>query len=227
MKNGISGITTVGISTIKDQVYNVIKKDILDGIYKPGERILEDSIVKRLNVSKSPIREALKELSGEGLLEIIPNRGVFVRRLTKQDILNILDFRIIIEKYSIKKTIEIASNNCLNELEEIYKKMEEAYLENNVNKYALLDAQLHNTIYRLSGNNFVFKIASNVFYHLQPFRALSLYSKKRLDGSLIEHKNIISAILERNFSKAWKITKYHLKLASIEVIKHIDRLPND
>lgn len=217
------GENTNYLSTIKEQVYTIIKKNILDGIYKHGTRLLENKIAEELNVSKSPIREALKELSGEGLVEIIPNKGAFVKQLTKQDIMDILEFRIIIEKYSIRKTIEKASSNSLKKLESLYNKMEEAYLEKDVNKYALVDAQFHETIYVLSGNKLIHKVSSNIFYLFQPFCVLSLNSKKRFDSSIHEHKIVLDSILKRDFNRAWKTARKHLELANIEVIKSLNK----
>jgi DNA-binding GntR family transcriptional regulator len=216
-----------GITTKKEQVYTIIKNRILSGIYKHGNRILEDNIANELNVSKSPIREALKELSGEGFVVIVPNKGVFVKKLTKQDIIEILDFRTLIEKYSIKKIIENASDDSLNELSEIYEKMKKVHADNDTNKYARIDAQFHDTIYRLSGNMLMYKMAVNIFYLFQPFRVFSLNSKKRFEESLIEHKEIVDGLYSRNFQKTWAIAKTHLHLASIEVINFLERSESD
>lgn len=189
---------------------------------KPGNRILENQIADKLNVSKSPIREALKELFGEGLLEIIPNKGVFVKKLTKQDIIDILEFRMIIEKYSIEKTIKRASIKSVKNLNDIIIEMEKAFKDNDTNKYALIDAKFHGTIYKLSRSKLLYKTASNISNLFQPFRVISLNSKKRFDESLTKHKNIINGLVERNFQKTWKIAKKHLELANIEVIKFLE-----
>lgn len=213
-----------GIATIKEQVYTIIKQKILEGIYKPGTRVLENKTSQELNISKSPIREALKELSGEGLVEILPNKGVFVKKLTQKDILEILDFRMLIEKYSIRQVIKQAPDYHLNELKLLYEKMKKVHNDNNQNEYAKVDAKFHDTIYKLSGNSLIYKMASNVFYLFQPFRVLSLNSEKRYNESLIEHKKIIDGIFSRDFPKAWAIAKRHLELANIEVINFLKKI---
>ena len=91
------------ISTIKDQVYEVIKENILNEHFKPGQRIQELEIAKQLQVSRSPVRSAINELIGEGLLESIPNKSVRVRKLSQKEIVDTFEFRLIIEKYAVKK----------------------------------------------------------------------------------------------------------------------------
>ena len=97
----ILGKEPIKLATIKEQVYEIIKDKILSGELKSGDWLQESKLAESLNVSRSPVREALKELVGEGLLENIPNKGVFVKTLSIKDIYNIFEFREVMEKYAI------------------------------------------------------------------------------------------------------------------------------
>lgn len=83
------------IITIQAQVYNILKQNICDGVYKPGQRLLETEVAASLKVSRSPVREAMRKLATEGLVKEFPNRGVFVRQFSDEDIDHIFEVRIL------------------------------------------------------------------------------------------------------------------------------------
>lgn len=207
---------------IKEQIYNIIKDNILNGTFKPGQRLQELEIAAQFNVSRSPVREVLKELVGEGILEDIPNKGVYVRKLDKKYMQDIYEIRELIEKYSIKKAISKLCPEDIKKLDEIYNSLEESFSMHDINEYARIDTELHNFIVYLSGNNFAYHIVEKGFALLQPFRTISLHDKNRFEESLIEHKNIIEGIKEKNFEKAWQWASKHLILAKNQVFKYID-----
>ena len=92
------------IITIKQQVYEILRDDICNGIYAPGQQIQEVELSKKLEISRSPIREALRQLVSEGLAVEYPNRGVFVKTYTAKDIEDVFDLRILLESYAIRRS---------------------------------------------------------------------------------------------------------------------------
>jgi DNA-binding GntR family transcriptional regulator len=91
------------IKNLKEQVYEILKSNILTGVYKPGEKIHELDLANELNVSRSPIREALKQLIGEGLLESIPHKSITVKKFSEKEILDIFEFRISQKSIPLKR----------------------------------------------------------------------------------------------------------------------------
>ena len=89
------------ISTIREQVYQILRDDICQGVYAPGTRLQEVDLAENLNVSRSPVREALRQLAADGLLLEIPNKGVYVKEFTAKDIGEIYDLRVMLESYGI------------------------------------------------------------------------------------------------------------------------------
>ena len=87
--------------TIKDRVYDVLRQEIMDGKLRPGDKIVEQNIADRLNVSRSPVREAVKQLIGDGLLLCIPNKGAFVKPLSFKEVQDSNEVRILLEMYAI------------------------------------------------------------------------------------------------------------------------------
>lgn len=209
------------ITTIKEQVYNVIKDNILNGYFKPGEKLQENKIAEELNVSRSPVREAIKELIGEGLLESIPNKSITVKKLSNKDIIDIFEFRSMIEKYAINKTISNLTEEKVKRLDELIEELEESYNANDFHEYCQVDVSIHNEIIFMSGNMVVYNAIKNIFSLMQPFRIISLHSQKRFKESFLEHKEILEGIKEKDFERSWKANSNHLKLAKEEIIKYL------
>ena len=93
-------------STILEQVYNRIKDDILSGAYGPGYHLQEKELAEKLGVSRSPVREALKQLSVEGLTVSLPHKGVIVKSLTEVEIHEIFEIRAVLERAALERAIE-------------------------------------------------------------------------------------------------------------------------
>lgn len=214
----------IKLPTIKEQVYKIIKDKIIAGEIKPGEWLQESKLARTLNVSRSPVREALKELVGEGLLENIPNKGVFVKILSKKDIYNIFEFREVMEKFAIERSVELASEEDFEALDKIFLRMKKKYDKNDVNEYCKIDTELHNRLFVMSRNELIFNLVKNVNPLLQPFRTISLSREGRFKESLDEHKGLIEGIKERNCEKACKHNSIHLKLARDVIMDYLDSL---
>lgn len=209
------------MTTIYDQVYEVVKENILSGAFEPGQRIQELAIAKELNVSRSPVRSAINKLIGEGLLESTPNKHVWVRNFSKKDILDAYEFRLVIEKYAIEKTIELLDDDISTKLLEF----RELILANNtvdhLNEYIQIDSNFHEYLVATSGNKVIAESLEKVSVLINPFRIFSLSSKNRFKESIVEHLGIIDAILEQDGEKALSYCHTHLSLAKEEIIKHL------
>ena len=210
--------------TIKEQLYDMIKEQILNGTIKPGEWLQEKKLAEIYNVSRSPIREVLIELVGEGLLENLPNKGIFVKTLSSRDIYNIFEIRQVLEEYAISKAVQVATAEDIENLKQIKRDLEEAYYNCDVNEYSRIDTIIHNTIFSISGNDILEEVVDHLYPRIQSFRIISLYNKRRYEESFLEHKGILEGIIERDYDKAWRYGSTHLKLARNEIINHINSL---
>ena len=214
------------IRTIKEQVYEILKKNILDGIYKPGERIQELKVAKKLNVSRSPVREAIKELIGEGLLVSVPNKSITVKKLSAREINDIFDFRNITEKYAIEKTVKNIDKRITGKLNSIKNDFQELYNDNDLHKYCKVDSEFHNFLIESSGNTLLYQVVCNVMALIEQFRVISLSSQQRFEESLDEHVSIIDYILNKDEKSAWEVCQKHLDLARDEIITYLKNKNN-
>lgn len=211
-------------TTIKEQVYRMLKTSILNGTIKQGEWLQENKLAELYKVSRSPVREVLIRLVSEGLLENIPNKGVFVKKLTSDDIYKIFELREILERYAIEKAVKKATDEDIKKLNEIFNNMELSFNSHNIDEYEKLDNELHEMIFTICDNEMVSNIYKNLRPQVKSFIILSLNSRKRYDKSISEHRGLVEGITERNFEKAWLSDSEHLKQARDEILDHLQRL---
>lgn len=210
--------------TIREQVYKILKNSICDGEFKPGEWLQEKELAAKLNVSRSPIREALHSLVSDGLAVEIPNKGVFVKTFTPKDIDEIFDLRVMLENYAISKSKNNITSKQVNNLLDTLSKLEFAYNENNLLEYTSIDSSLHSQIISLSGNSLLESTYNQLGSMISQFRIYSLSENQRFVESFYEHKSLIDNIITGDIKKAMDINSQHLNLAKIMIVKHIENL---
>jgi len=209
------------ISTIKDQVYSVIKENILNEHFKPGQRLQELQIAKDLNVSRSPVRSAINELIGEGLLESIPNKSVMVRRLSEKDIVDAYEFRLVVEGFAVQRTIELMDDAIAARLRAFRDEFTSHDDYSAIQEYIKVDTAFHEFLVSTAGNSILIDSLDKVAMLINPFRVFSLSSQQRFLDSIEEHTGLIDSILDRDAARAGSICTLHLRLAKEEIIKHL------
>ena len=210
------------IMTMKHQIYQIIKKEICDGNYPPGQWLQEKELAEQLNVSRSPVREALKQLVDEGLAIEYPNKGVFVKEFTVKDIEEIYDLRTLLESYAIKNSVKTLTSINIQELMDILQKLVKCYEDNDFAHYIEIDSHLHQYIITLGGNSLVVDIYRRVYSQSQQFRIYSLTTQRRFDDSVTEHRGIVENLIAGNWKEADRINRIHLSLAREEIIEHFE-----
>lgn len=214
------------IKTIKEQVYEILRTDIIEGKYAPGDKISEVDVASQLNVSRTPVHSAVTELIGEGLLESVPNKPVIVRELSRKQILDIYEYRVLVESFCIKKIIEKQQPECLKKLLEFKEKFSKLNDYSKIHQYTLVDTQFHQFLVDCSGNDVVSDSYHNFSIMITPFRVTSLTSQTRFNESVLEHSLIIDYILSGDVENAIKKDKEHLELALKEIEKYLETRKN-
>lgn len=216
-------LTDTVILTIKDQVYQIIRQNILSGQLQPGDRINEVHIAKKLNVSRSPIRSAINELIGEGLLESIPNKSVRVRQLSEKQIMDVFEFRSFVESFVLEKVVEGLDDEIIKKLNAFKEDFKKKGTAGQLNEYVELDTKFHCFLVECSRNEIVQDSMQRISVLTIPFRVISLTSLSRFQESITEHIGIIDAILERNAPLAGMRCREHLLLAKNEIIAYLQK----
>jgi DNA-binding GntR family transcriptional regulator len=182
------------IHTIRDlrsEVYKILRTAITNGVIEPGTRLKEADLVEELAVSRTPIREALNQLSKEGLVNIIPRKGAFVKRWTKQEALEVLILREALEGLAGRLAAGKMSNRDIDALEALMADYENGSLE-----YVEVDKRFHEGIVNACGMERLKELIGNLYDSLQMRKilALSFNNEERIMESIEEHRSIISAL---------------------------------
>ncbi|MDQ0163038.1 GntR family transcriptional regulator [Bacillus alveayuensis] len=211
--------------------YNFIKEAIIHLKYPPGMRLTEESLAKELNLSRTPIREAIKQLEAEGL--VVPlKRGVKVRHFTKEDIKKIYDIRTLLESYAAGKAALYRTDENIAALEEANDLYEKAVYQcneaTNENVKLLVEAnnRFHESIFAACRNEHLHFHLSKVVVIPLVFRSFYWYSESELQRSLDFHKIILKAIQDQEPDRARIAMHEHIYEGRDQVLKHLDKDQN-
>jgi DNA-binding GntR family transcriptional regulator len=189
---------------LRDQVYGMIKRDILSGVYQPGVMLSANELASRNKFSSTPVREALNALEQEGFIETIPRVGFFVARITIKDIRDMFEYRIILEGASAEIASRSITDEELNNLASIPGDYvmgdNESYLQ-----YLKNNREFHVSVAKASHNQFLAKAIGFMLDQTQRLVYLGIGSYQHTDEILQAHPRLVRALRERDASAARNI----------------------
>ncbi len=206
------------LHSLRGKVFTQLQNDILNGKYSTGDSLIETRLSEEMGVSRTPIREAIRQLELEGLVQSIPNKGAIVTGISAKDIEDIYIIRMMIEGLAARWAAENITDDELAELKETIE-LEEFYtLKNDTEHLLKFDSMFHEIIFKASKSRPLMHMLSTFHHYLQSARNISISSPGRAQKALEEHKAILKAITERDSEMAEKLTTEHVKNASINLI---------
>ena len=185
----------------------------MTGKYAEQEELRENTIGKELGVSRTPVREALRQLELEGLVTIIPNKGAYVSGITGEDVKDIYRMRSLLEGLCARWAAERITEEQLDRLDEIILLAEfHSKRENTINAEQIteLDGQFHAVLYEACGSRILKHTLTDFHKYVQNARKLSIISGERARKSIREHKMILRAIRERDPDLAEQLANEHI-----------------
>lgn len=195
---------------LKDVVYESLRKTLIEGKIPVGERFIEKEYSDRLNISRTPVRDSLKQLEAEGLIKYIPRTGVIVNRITRDDVIEIYKIRNSLELLVATESMKHITQT---DAENIYKLLDMTELANKEGKtdeVIHLFTKFNNQLYDLSNMKILPTMISNLNSYLHRFRIISIEDSSRREKALLEHRQILNAIVSKDRYLAEMIIKKHL-----------------
>lgn len=194
--------------------YAFLKEGILTGYFRRGQRIVERDIITLLSVSRTPLREALRKLENETLVEHSPNKGCTVVGFSGQDILEIYELRKVLECFMIRAAVCSATHGELQKLrEEIVRRKDTFEAEDNYWSF-------HMSLLELTKHRWLNTMLGQIEEYIERFHVLSFLRGGRREQAYLEHLQIVDALLEGDADKAETLLKEHLD-KSYEAFKDI------
>jgi DNA-binding GntR family transcriptional regulator len=204
--------------SLRGKVFLKLQNDILNGKYQAGDSLIETKLSESMGVSRTPIREAIRQLELEGLVSSVPNKGAVVNGVTKKDIEDIYTIRMMIEGLAARWAAENISKEELDELRETVE-LEEFYTNKNDTAHLMqFDSKFHEIIFKASKSRPLMHTLSTFHHYVQKARVTSLATPGRAMKSLEEHRAILNAIEAKMPDVAERLTVEHIKNASTNLL---------
>lgn len=196
---------------LKDIAYQKIKEKILEGYYLDKNYTSENELVEELQMSRTPIREALQRLQYEGLVQIISNQGIVFQELSVKETSDLFDLRLAIETFAIRQVVQVFSEKDLEVIEACLEKQRLAYEQEDSRAFMRHDAEFHQHLLSIADNKMFLQIMSNIRDRLF-YQGCRIFKKNpdRILRSLEEHIEIISAIKSGDEEEAVARMEKHL-----------------
>ena len=209
----------------RGNVFYELRKEILDLTLKPGTELNLNQLSALFGVSRSPIRDAVKELSGEHLIDIYPQRGTYVSRINLRMADDERFIRLNLELGSIPDFINNINDELISEMEELIKKQEKAFALRDTSLTLKLDDQFHSVIFKGADRQGVFDfiLTRNGNYHRM--RLISFMFDAISEDVISQHKVLLEAIKEKDPEKVMALDKMHMSKLKKETVSFRETMP--
>ena len=179
--------------TLREKILETIREAILKGNLKPGEKVAEPELAERFGISRTPIREAFRQLESEGYLTVIPRKGAVVAALTEQDVQEYYAIKSILEGYAAELAADKLSEKELEKLEAINNRLKKLAAEGDVKAFYRVHNEFHELFLRASGNNKLVELIQQLGMKFNRLRMASLSVEGRMNISVAEHEKLLEA----------------------------------
>jgi DNA-binding GntR family transcriptional regulator len=217
-------------TTLAETIRQNLADDILRGVYPPGARLDESGLARRFKLSRTPVREALRQLSSAGLVEMRPRRGVIVSLPTDSALAEMFEVMGELEASCARLAAQRMSPAERVRLELVHRRSQEAVRSSNKESYRALNFEFHDVIYRGAHNEFLLTTTIGIRERIAPFRRAQFAMQDRLIKSYDEHGAIVSALLRGDADTASAVMRSHVNVvrsAFSDYVHGLERTASD
>lgn len=216
-------ITPIGDGlSLKARAYEALKSAIMGMNIYAGEaelRLDERDLSARFGVSRTPLREALAQLDQEGLVRIVPRRGIFIVRKTKAEILDMITVWAALESMAARLATKEASDEELAPLHDLVDRFSQDEIAQQMGEYSDANIQFHQAIIGLGKCPLIVDITNGLFMHVRAIRQRTIFEKDRARRSIVDHKEIVAALEARDTERAERLVREH----TLRLRDHVER----
>lgn len=206
---------------LRDVVFNTLRKAILTGELKPGERLMEIHLANRLGVSRTPIREAIRKLELEGLVIMIPRRGAEVAQITEKSLKDVLEVRRALDALCVELACDRINAEETEQLREACEEFERVTETEDATVIAKADVEFHDIIVHATANQRLIQLINNLSEQMYRYRFEYIKDEDRHDNLIREHRMIYESIVKRDKKSAADAAKLHIDNQEKSIIRQI------
>jgi len=197
--------------TLHEEIADNLREMIMSGELREGDKIKENVLCDMMGISKTPLREALRVLSAEGLIRLVPNRGSYVTTPTFEEIKEMFDVMRVLEGVCARAAVEKMRDRDLSKLEKLHQKLEKNFRRKDQKEYIHQNNLYHAFVQELAGNKTLNQIVNGLRQKILLYRFQSLNLPGRFEQSIQEHRSLLAAFRDKDPKKAEMLMKSHLK----------------
>ena len=183
--------------TLRERIVESIRNAIVNGQLQAGTRIAEPELADKFGISRTPIREAFRQLESEGFISVVPRKGAIVASLSPQDISNFYDLKMVLEGYAARCATKVLTATDIAKMETVNRQIEAASQKKDLRRVLELHNEFHDIFLRACGNEKLHAIVQNMVMQFQRFR-LILAMPGKIEGSIRQHRDIIEAFRKKD-----------------------------
>lgn len=211
--------STIRRETLETQVYEALRKAIIEGHLARAERLVQDDLATKFGTSRIPVRDALKRLETEGLATLDERGSYVVSYFGSEDVEEIYGLRLLLEPYAAGKSLDCMTASDLEELENIAKEMKEAAALKDIERYVQLNQIFHLSLYELSRQRRLVRMIQSLWSGLMPLTPMAVPGQ--LERSESEHEVILRALQERQRDTLEALVRDHIRHAAMALQAHL------
>ncbi len=222
----IKNVSEKNIS-LTDQVHKELRHSIITGEMPGGTRLVESTLASEMEVSRTPVREALHKLELEGLLYSIPRAGYIVEEMSEHDIRDLFKTRKAVEQIAAKWAVEYITPEELQTLNKNLDMSEEIFRTGQIGKMAEFDTKFHKVIYKAARSKSLYQICKTLGDHTLKYRIALIDLPEMARRTIDDHKRIYQALFEKDSEELDKAVQHHMEQAKVNIIDLMERLRHE
>ena len=196
---------------IREIAYDILKKAIITGEIPAGERIVETEYADRLHISRTPLREALRKLERDGLVEYVMRRGVVVHAFTTEDVDQIYTIRNSLEMLTLPYIIDRATAEDIAGLREKLAAMDTLIAKDDVEGLSPLAREFHTSLTAISGKNRILRVIEGQDEYIRRFSAMAIQQENRRSSAHEEHHRLVDLVEKKDLPAFETLMKHHIE----------------
>ncbi len=206
---------------LRDIVFQTLRQAILEGKLQPGERLMEIHLAKQLGVSRTPVREAIRKLELDGLVNMIPRRGAVVAEIAGKDLTDVLEVRAALEELAMRKACENMTAEDHKKLREAADNFRRCVQGNDLSASAQADVNFHEVISNATGNQRLIALLSNLREQMYRYRLENLKDKETYPELMRQHEQICKALEAHDADRAISVLEEHIEGQRNSIMEHL------
>lgn len=210
--------------SLRERVYLHIKDLILEGEFKTGDRLVERELAERLNISRTPIREALFRLESQGFVKTVPRKGVIVADISEKEIIEVFTILSSLEVLAAKLAAQKLDDDTRNKFMDYIKKVEDCLKDENDSNFSHLHGELNHLLYSSAKNSKLYEMLSGLSDYIRAFAKTGYKNPGRPKQSMEEHLRIMEAIVNQEVEMAEYLTKIHIENSRKAYIEAVNKV---